>query len=255
MEKELNGKKAIITGASTGIGAATAITFAREGASVIINYNRSADEAKKVQERAKSLGSDAYIFKADVTNEEEVKQLVEFTKDKFGCIEILVNNAGDLLERKALMETDLNYWKTHIDLNLTSAYIVTKNSVPLLLSSKSNDKAIINISSIAAVTGGGKGAAAYATAKGGLKTFTKALAKELSAYNIRVISVMPGLIVTPFHQKAKTEDIEGWANRQVLLKRAGKSEEVAEVIAFLASERASYINSTEIFVDGGWIMG
>ncbi len=255
MEKELNGKKAIITGASTGIGAATAIAFAREGASIIINYNKSFEEAKKVQEKARSYGAEAYVFKADVTNEEEVKQLVEFAKDKFSSIEVLVNNAGDLLERKSLIEMDLDYWKKHIDLNLTSAYIVTKNSLPLFLNSKSRDKAIINISSIAAITGGGKGAAAYATAKGGLKTFTKALAKELSAYNIRVVSVMPGLIITPFHQKAKTEDIEGWASKQVLLKRAGNAEEVAEVITFLASTRASYVNSTEIFVDGGWIMG
>ncbi|MFP3225169.1 MAG: SDR family oxidoreductase, partial [Nitrososphaeria archaeon] len=123
------------------------------------------------------------------------------------------------------------------------------------LSSKNKDRSIINVSSIAAITGGGKGAAAYATAKGGLMTFTKSLAKELAQYGIRVISVMPGLIATPFHQKAKTEDIEAWANRQVLLKRVGKAEEVAEVIAFLASERASYINATEIFVDGGWILG
>ena len=181
--------------------------------------------------------------------------MVDFAKDKFGAIEILVNNAGDLLERRPLLESDLKYWRDHIDLNLTSAYIVTKSSLPLLIASNSNDKAIINVSSIAAITGGGKGAAAYATAKGGLKTFTKALAKEVSAYNIRVVSVMPGLILTPFHQKAKTEDVEGWAKRQVLLKRAGRAEEVAEVIAFLASERASYVNSTEVFVDGGWIMG
>ncbi|MGC9145730.1 MAG: SDR family NAD(P)-dependent oxidoreductase [Nitrososphaeria archaeon] len=255
MEKELYGKKALITGASTGIGAATALAFAREGASVIINYKKSVEEAKKVQEKVRNLGSEAFIFKADVTKEEEVKQLVDFTKDKFGSIEILVNNAGDLIERKPFIETDLNYWRAHIDLNLTSAYIVTKNSIPLLLSSKNRDRSIINVSSIAAITGGGKGASAYATAKGGLKTFTKSLAKELAQYGIRVISVMPGLIITPFHQKAKTEDIEGLANRQVLLKRAGKAEEVAEVIAFLASERASYINSTEIFVDGGWVLG
>ncbi len=255
MNRELNGKKALITGASTGIGAATAIAFAREGASVIINYRSSEQKAREVMKKARELGAEAYVFKADVTNEAEIADLMKFIESTFGYLDVLVNNAGGLLERREITSSDLEYWRRHIDLNLTSVYLVTKNSLPLLLRSPSKERVIVNVSSIAAFTGGGRGAFAYASAKGGVKTLTRAMAKELAQHRIRVVAVMPGLIVTPFHEKAKTGDVEGWAEKQVLLKRAGSAEEVAEVIAFLASERASYVNSTEIYVDGGWMYG
>ena len=255
MNRELNGKKALITGASTGIGAATAIAFAREGASVIINYRSSEQKAREVMKKARELGGEAYVFKADVTNEAEIADLMKFIESTFGYLDVLVNNAGGLLERREITSSDLEYWRRHIDLNLTSVYLVTKNSLPLLLRSPSKERVIVNVSSIAAFTGGGRGAFAYASAKGGVKTLTRAMAKELAQHRIRVVAVMPGLIVTPFHEKAKTGDVEGWAEKQVLLKRAGSAEEVAEVIAFLASERASYVNSTEIYVDGGWMYG
>ncbi|MGC8569089.1 MAG: SDR family NAD(P)-dependent oxidoreductase [Nitrososphaeria archaeon] len=255
MNRELDGKKALITGASTGIGASTAITFAREGASVIINYRSSEQEAREVMKKARELGAEAYVFKADVTNEAEIAELMKFVESTFGYLDVLVNNAGGLLERREIASSDLEYWRRHIDLNLTSVYLVTKNALPLLLRSPSNERVIVNVSSIAAFTGGGRGAFAYASAKGGVKTLTRAMAKELAQHKVRVVAVMPGLIVTPFHEKARTGDVEGWAEKQVLLKRAGSAQEVAEVIAFLASERASYVNSTEIYVDGGWLYG
>lgn len=252
MQGELKGVKAVITGASTGIGRAAALAMAREGADLIINYRESREEAERAVEEAKRYGASAYAVRADVTKPEDVKALAAEARRLLGSVNVLVNNAGGLHERRSVEESDEGYWDYLIRLNLTSAYLVTREFLPLLKEAD-GEKVIVNVSSIAAIYGGGTGAFAYASAKGGLVTFTRALAKDLAKYGIRVIAVLPGLIDTPFHTKAKTQDISGWAERQVMLRRVGRPEEVGEVIAFLASKRASYINATAIAVDGGWL--
>lgn len=241
---------ALVTGASTGIGAATARAFARNGYSVVVNYLRSEDEARRVAEEVRGLGVDAMLVRADVTKWGEVERMVERVRDRFGRLDVLVNNVGGIPERRSLVESDLDYWRMMIDLNLTSCYIATRLSVPLMI--ESGGGVVVNVSSIAAYTGGARGAFAYATAKAALIGFTRALSKELAPKGVRVVAVLPGLIDTPFHVKAKTGDIHSWASQVVHLGRVGRPEEVAEVIVFLASDKASYITGAAVDVNGGF---
>lgn len=238
---------AVVTGGSTGIGAAVVKTLARRGYDVAFTYLKSEKEAEAVAKEAASHGVKVLHKRADATSWEEMKAFAEEVRRIFGGINALVVNAGGLPQRKTLEESDINYWRTLIDLNLTSAYIATKLFVPMM-----EKGAVVYVSSVAAYTGGGRGAFAYAAAKAGLLGLTRALAKELGPRGIRVVAVLPGLIDTPFHEKAQTGDIEAWARNMVYMRRVGKPEEVAEVIAFLISDGASYINGAFIDVNGGW---
>lgn len=232
---------AVVTGGSTGIGAATVRTLARRGYRVAFTYLKSEKEAQALAAETPHV----FAYRADATSWEEMRQFAEEVRHRFGKIEALVANAGGLPERKTLEESDLNYWKEIIDLNLTSAYIATRLFVPMM-----DGGAVIYVSSVAAHTGGGRGAFAYAAAKAGLLGLTRALAKELGKRGIRLIAVLPGLVDTSFHQKAKTGDIHQWAANTVYLQRVAKPEEIAEVVAFLIE--ASYITGAFIDVNGGW---
>ncbi len=238
---------AVVTGGSTGIGATTVKALAKRGYNVAFTYLRNAQEAEKVVRDAAALGVKVIAYRADAASWRDMEAFAEEVKKIFGKIEALVVNAGGLPQRRTLEESDLEYWRQIIDLNLTSAYIATKLLLPLM-----ERGAIVYVSSVAAYTGGGRGAFAYAAAKAGLLGLTRALAKELGPRGIRVNAVLPGLVDTPFHQKAQTGDIEEWARNMVYLRRVGRPEEVAEVIAFLVSESASYINGAFIDVNGGW---
>jgi len=238
---------ALVTGASSGIGAATAVALARRGFDVVVNYLGNEAGAREVVSRIEAMGRRAVAYRADVTRWNEVEAMARFVEREFGKLDALINNAGGLPERRSILESDLEYWRRIIDLNLTSAYIVTRLMLPLM----GPGSAIIFVSSIAARTGGGRGAFAYAAAKAGLLGLTRALSKELGPRGIRVIAVLPGLIDTPFHEKAATGDIHAWARQTTHLGRVGKPEEVSEVIAFLASE-ATYVTAAFIDVDGGW---
>ncbi|MEM1903245.1 MAG: SDR family oxidoreductase [Pyrobaculum sp.] len=237
----------VVTGGSTGIGAATVLALAKRGYNVAFNYAKNTEEALRVAREAAKYNVEVLHFKADATSWEEMNTFAKAVEEKFGEIHSLVVNIGGLPKRLTLEESDLAYWRQVIDLNLTSAYIATKLFTPLMKSG-----AIVYVSSIAAYTGGGRGAFAYAAAKAGLLGLTRALAKELGPRGIRTVAVLPGLIDTPFHKKAETGDIETWAKTMSYLKRVGKPEEVAEVIAFLISDAASYINGAFIDVNGGW---
>jgi 3-oxoacyl-[acyl-carrier protein] reductase len=238
---------AVVTGGSTGIGAAAVKALARRGYNVAFTYLRNAKEAEVVAREASAFGVKAVACRADAASWSDMETFAEEVKRTFGKIDALVVNAGGLPQRRNLEESDLEYWRQIIDLNLTSAYIATKLLVPLM-----ERGAVVYVSSVAAYTGGGRGAFAYAAAKAGLLGLVRALAKELGPRGIRVNAVLPGLIDTPFHQKAQTGDIEGWARNMVYLRRVGRPEEVAEVIAFLVGEGASYINGAFIDVNGGW---
>ncbi len=238
---------AVVTGGSTGIGAAVVKTLAKRGYDVAFTYLKSEREAEAVAKEAESHGVRILYRRADATSWEEMRAFADEVRRVFGKVDALVANAGGLPQRRTLDESDLDYWKTLIDLNLTSAYIATKLFVPMM-----EKGVVVYVSSIATYTGGGRGAFAYAAAKAGLLGLTRALAKELGPRGIRVVAVLPGLINTPFHEKAQTGDIDAWARNMVYMRRVGKPEEVAEVIAFLVSDGASYINGAFIDVNGGW---
>ena len=245
----LSGKTALITGASSGIGAATARLFAQLGARVAIGFNRNAHGAAEVLKSIEQSGGKAFAIQAEMLHASEITRLV---KQSPGPIDILVNNAGSLIERVIFEKMTEALWDEVIDLNLKSAMLASQAVMPSMIERKTGS--IINIVSIAGRNGGGPGAGAYATAKGGLITLTKALAKELAPHGIRVNGVSPGVIDTPFHEVFSTPEMMANFVKTIPLGRVGTSEEVANVIAFLASDAASYITGENIEVNGGQLM-
>jgi NAD(P)-dependent dehydrogenase (short-subunit alcohol dehydrogenase family) len=248
----LSNKTALITGASSGIGAATARLLARLGARVAIGYNRNAPGAAKVSESIQQSGGAAITIQAEMLHADEITRLVQETIGELGPIDVLVNNAGSLVERVTLEKMTEALWDEVMDLNLKSAMLATQAVAPAMIERKQGT--VINIVSIAGRNGGGPGAGAYASAKGGLITLTKAQAKELAPHGIRVNAVSPGVIDTPFHEVFSTPEMIANFVKGIPLGRVGTSEEVANVIAFLASEAASYITGETIEVNGGQLM-
>lgn len=239
---KLKNKVAIITGSSRGIGAATAKLFALEGARVVVNYKQNKSAAEKV---FKSLtGQDHLLMQADVSREAEVKKMVAAVVRKYGRIDILVNNTGEIGERG--WNISVKEWQRIIDVNLTSAWLMTKEIAPLM--KKQEAGTIVNLSSTVA-----RGVAAilpYSCAKGGLISFTKGFAKEL-APEIRVNAVAPSNVKTDMTQSAGKELIE-FFRQQTPLKRIADPEELAKAILFLASDDASYVTGHVLVVDGGY---
>jgi NAD(P)-dependent dehydrogenase (short-subunit alcohol dehydrogenase family) len=248
----LSNQTALITGASSGIGAATARLFAQLGARVAIGYNKNAQGAADVQKAVERAGGKALAIQAEMLKGGEIVRMVQETAAQLGPIDILVNNAGSLVERVTFEKMTEARWDEVIDLNLKSAMLAAQAVAPAMISRKRGS--IINIVSIAGRNGGGPGAGAYATAKGGLITLTKALAKEFAPHGIRVNAVSPGVIDTPFHEVFSTPEMIANFVKGIPLGRVGTSEEVANVIAFLASEAASYVTGETIEVNGGQLM-
>lgn len=249
---DLSGKVAIVTGAASGIGYATALTLADCGAAVAINYHKNEGGAESLRKEIEANGGKAIVVQADVTRSADVKALVQRTIEELGPVDVLVNNAGSLIERLRILDLTEERWDEVIDLNLKSAFLCCKAVAPSMMERKSG--AIINLSSIAARNGGALGSLHYATAKGGLITFTKGLAKELAPFGVRVNAVSPGVIDTPYHEQfSSAEMMKGYVNA-IPLGRIGRSEEVAKVIAFLASEASSYLAGETIEINGGMFM-
>ena len=248
----LKDQVALVTGASSGIGQATAVALAREGARVAVNYLKNARGADKTVETVCKAGGDAFTFRADVTKSAEVGTLVEATRKRLGKIDILVNNAGDLLARRTLAEMTEEYWDQIMALNLKSVFLCVRAVWEEMAARKNGS--IINVTSIAGRNGGGPGAAAYAAAKGGLLTYTKGLAKELAPYGVRVNGIAPGVIWTPYHERYSPPDMFQKYLASIPLGRAGTAEEVAEVIVFLASPAARYMTGETVEVNGGMWM-
>jgi len=248
----LSKQTALITGASSGIGAATARLFAQLGARVAIGYNKNAQGAAEVQKSIEQAGGKAIALQAEMLRTSEIQRMVQETAAKLGAIDILINNAGSLVERLTFEKMTEARWDEVIDLNLKSAMLAAQAVAPGMIARKHGT--IINIVSIAGRNGGGPGAGAYATAKGGLITLTKALAKEFAPHGIRVNAVSPGVIDTPFHEVFSTPEMIANFVKGIPLGRVGTSEEVANVIAFLASAAASYVTGETIEVNGGQLM-
>jgi len=249
----LKEKVALVTGASGGIGRATALELARRGATVAVHYFRRREGAEETARSIAAGGGSATIFGGDVSRLEEVRRLVADVEKRLGRIDVLVNNAGDLIERRTLLEMTESRWREVIDLNLTSIFFCCQAAAPSMIARRQGT--IVNMSSLAAHNGGGPGAFAYAAAKGGVISLSKAIAKELAPHGIRVNCVSPGLIDnTRFHGRfTPRETFEGIA-RTIPLGRAGQPEEVARVIAFLAGDDGSFLVGETIEINGGMFM-
>ena len=249
---DFKGKVALVTGASSGIGRATAERLAEGGASVAINYNKNEAGAEEARRKITAAGGRAITVQADVGCICGVKALVERTVSELGPIDVLVNNAGSLVERLKILELTEQRWDEVMNLNLKSAFLCSQAVASSMMERRSG--AIINVSSIAGRTGGALGSIHYSTAKGGLITFTKGLAKELAAYNVRVNAVSPGVIDTHFHEQFSTPQTMEMYKGMIPLGRIGTPDEVARVICFLASDAASLLAGETIEINGGMMM-
>jgi len=248
----LKDQVALITGASSGIGRAAAEALAKQGARVAVNYHKNVAGAQQAVEAIHRMGGEALAIHADVTVHADMQALVKAVRERWGRIDILVNNAGDLLARRSLADMTEEYWDQVMALNLKSVFLCVKVAWEEMAARQSG--CIINITSIAGRNGGGPGAAAYAAAKGGLITYTKGLAKELAPHGIRVNAVAPGVIATPYHERYSPPELFEKYVAAIPMGRAGSSEEVADVIVFLASPAARYITGETVEVNGGMLM-
>jgi 3-oxoacyl-[acyl-carrier protein] reductase len=249
---DLTGKTALITGASSGIGAATAHVFAELGAAVAIGYWNNETGALRVRDEVAEAGGKIVALRGDVRESADVKAMYSAAADALGPIDILVNNAGSLVERQRLAQITEERWNEILTLNLTSAMLFSQLAAPSMIEQKSGS--IINLVSIAGRNGGGPGATAYATAKGALITMTKGMARELAPSGVRVNAVSPGVIDTPFHEVFSTPEMIRNFVAGIPMGRVGTSMECATVIAFLASNAAAYIAGETIEVNGGQLM-
>lgn len=241
---KLRNKIAVITGSSRGIGRATAILFAKEGAKVVINYVK---EEEKAEEVLMAIGKqNSLSVQADVATEEGVRKLVGETMKRFGRIDILVNNAGAIF-RPGDWKSDLATWQKTIDANLTSAWLMIREVAPIM--QKQGNGAIVNLTSVYGIIGAAP-VLAYTSAKGGLITLTKSFAKEL-APTIRVNAVAPSNVMTDMTKGAGPALIEQF-RQETPLKRIADPQEIAKSILFLASDDASYITGQTLVVDGGY---
>ena len=253
MEIRFDNKVVIVTGASLGIGAATAIEFGKAGASVVVNYYTSEDAAKKVVEQIESDGGRAIAVQADVSKAEDVKKLIQKAVDTFGeTIDVLINNAGSLLDRRPLEEMTEELWDQCMDLNIKSVYLCSQAVLPFM--KKQGRGHIVNLSSVAGRNGGGVGASHYSCTKGAVITLTKGMSKEFIKYGIIVNNVSPGVINTPFHDKFSTKELRETFRKAIPMDREGEAVEIAYPILFLASKYASYILGETIEVNGGLFM-
>ncbi|HEY0431621.1 MAG TPA: 3-oxoacyl-ACP reductase family protein [Pyrinomonadaceae bacterium] len=249
---DLNGKVALVTGSSSGIGRAAAEALAANGAQVAINFHHNEAGAEAARAKIVAGGGSAIVVQADVTQASQVQRLVEQTVSELGPIDILVNNAGSLVERLRILELTEERWDEVIDLNLKSAFLCSKAVAASMMERKTG--AIINVSSIAGRNGGALGSIHYSAAKGGVITFTKGLAKELAPFGVRVNAISPGVIDTPYHEQFSSPEMMKTYAGMIPLGRVGTPAEVGKVICFLASDAASYLAGETVEINGGMFM-
>ena len=244
----LKNRVALVTGAGVGIGRAAAIALARAGAFVGIHFHTSVEGAKDTLHAIKERGGQGMLLQGDLTQEGQAYGVVDRLTMETGRLDILFNNAGSPLRMMPFADMPLELWRQVFDVNVTSAFLVTRRAVPHLRAG--GHGAIINNLTLSMQTGGSGGAAAYAASKGALQVLTRTLAKEL-APAVRTNAIMPGVIETRHHEVYSTPDkLEGY-RKQTPLGRNGTAEEVAEAVVFLASDAASFINGAILDINGG----
>ena len=245
--QSLRDRVALVTGASRGIGRAVALALATEGAKVVVNYARSQAAAQAVVDQITAAGGEAISVGADVSQADEVDNLIKQTQEKLGRLDVLVNNAG-ITRDTLLMRMKPEDWQAVIDLNLTGVFLCTRAASKIMLKQRSGR--VINLTSVAGLMGN-PGQANYSAAKAGVIGFTKTVAKELASRGITVNAVAPGFIATDMTSDVKSEDIIKF----IPLGRYGRPEEVAGMIRFLAADpSAVYITGQVFNVDGGMVM-
>jgi 3-oxoacyl-[acyl-carrier protein] reductase len=251
-EKQFSGEVAWVTGSSKGIGRAISIGLAEQGCDVVVHYNSSEEEAREVEERIQAVGGNALLLGGDVTRTEDVRRMAREIEDHYGRIDILVNNAGSMVERATLPEMTEEVWDRVMDVNLKSVYLCSQAVLPMM--KRQGGGRIINMTSVSARNGGSPSSLAYSTAKGGVSTLTRAMAKGLVADSIRVNGVAPGRIDTPFHDEFTTDEKRAEAAKSIPLGREGAPEEVVGAVLFLASSQSDYVLGEIIEVNGGMLM-
>ena len=251
--KSLKDKKALVTGGGSGIGKAIVQELAAQGAKVLIHCFKSKDSAESLAAEIRARGGDADIVQADLSNESGVAQLTDFVVNKWGNLDVLVNNSGDLVARRTLENLDMDFYRTVMSVNLDSNILVTRAMLPLLR--KSGSSSIVNLASLAGRKGGHGGSVIYSTAKGAILTLTRSLSTELAPYGIRVNAVAPGLILgSAFHAIHSTDESKQATIRDIPLHRAGTCEDVARAVAFFASEYDGFITGATLDINGGIYM-
>lgn len=243
---ELEGKTAVITGGSRGIGRACCMAFSRAGANVVFTYHKSQDCADSLIRQLRDLKGECLGLKADVSDYKQCRQVIEAALERFSRLDILVNNAG-ITKDKALLMMLPQEWKEVIDTNLGGVFNMSRAAITTLLKQKSG--CIINMSSVSGLVGIAR-QTNYSAAKAGIIGFSRSLAKEVAAYNIRVNAVCPGFINTDMVNSLR-EDLKSGIINNIPIKRLGQPEEVAQLCVFLASEKAGYITGETIKIDGG----
>ena len=248
MSSELKGKVALVTGGARDIGKAVSVELAAAGAQVAVNTCHSVEAGEETVAQIKADGGSAMLFAGDMTVEADVERFVSAARSAFGdALHVLVNVTGGLIARRGLAEMDEAFLNEVMRLNLNSTFLTTKHVAPHM----PDGGAIVNCASQAGRDGGGPGAAAYATAKGAVMTFTRAMAKELGARDIRVNAVCPGMINTTFHDTFTKDAVRATVAAGTALGREGEAAEVARLVRWLASSEASYVTGANFDVNGG----
>ena len=251
MRFDFSDKTVIVTGGARGIGAAICTLFARTGANVMIDYipvKRDIEGLKKIEESLKEIKASYATYAGDITSPENMEKLCKETVDKFGCLDVLVNCAGFTTPAN-IENLSFDLWRKGIEINLSGTYYITHFAAKHMISKKAGR--IICIGSAGSITGGG-GSAFYSASKAGIVGYTKALSKELGAFGVNVNAVAPGLIETAMLKESDARDkIIDLAMGESALKRVGQPEDLANLVAFLASDKAKHITGEVIKVDGG----
>ena len=253
MTRDLGGKRCLIVGASSGIGAAVAKRFGELGMNLVIHCNANRAGADEVAGAIEAAGGKVRILEADVAEGRAAEKLIDDASDELGGLDILINNAGSMFGRTAIADaTDAQYQQV-VDLNIGGVFFASRRAAAIM--SKQRRGTIINTTSIAARTGGGGGAGLYGSAKGFVSTITRVMAKELAAIGVRVNGVAPGVIMTPFHERFSTQQQLDDSVRGIPMGRLGTPEDCVGAYEFLASEQMSgYITGQIIEVNGGQLM-
>jgi len=247
---KLKGKNILITAGAQGIGEAITKHFIDCGANVSIHYFSSADTANSLVEYALSKGLKAVAISGDLTKEEDANNVINETVEALGGLDILINNAGSLVARNLLEDLKTDFWHKVMDINMTSMMLVTRAAGPYL--AKNNNSSIVNLASLAGRKGGHPGSLAYATSKGAILTFTRALATEFGPQGTRVNAVAPGLILgTSFHNTHTTKESAAATIAGIPIERAGNADDVARAVVYLASEYDGFITGATLDINGG----